>query len=105
MIAALCLCFALSANAQEEGSSLSEFQDLNQNPELNLEEDKTLIFESESKPAKREVDAASPTKSHTKTKAAEVVKPGNSKDDEDALSFNFLYYIIQEFKYRDLLDQ
>jgi hypothetical protein len=104
-IAAFSICFVLSANAQEEGSSLNEFQDLNQNSELNLEEDKTLIFEGESKPVKREAEAVPHTKSATKTKSAEVVKPGNSKDDEDALSFNFLYYIIQKFKYSDLLDQ
>lgn len=106
IITAFCLCFSLSANAQEEGSSLNEFQDLNQNPELNLEEDKTLIFESESKPLRHEVEVASPSKPSVKTKPSEVevAKPGNSKE-EDALSFNFLYYIIQKFKYSDLMDQ
>ncbi len=99
------MCFVLSANAQEEGSSLNEFQDLNQNSELNLEEDKTLIFESDSKPVKREVEVASPNKPATKAKSSEAVKSGNSKEEEDALSFNFLYYIIQKFKYSDLLDQ
>jgi hypothetical protein len=103
-IAAFSICFVLSANAQEEGSSLNEFQDLNQNSELNLEEDKTLIFESENKSVKHEAEVPSPNKPAVKTKSPEAVKSGNNKE-EDALSFNFLYYIIQKFKYSDLLDQ
>ncbi len=104
-IAAYCMCFVLPANAQDEGSSLNEFQDLNQNSELNLEEDKALIFESESKPVKREIEVPPANKPALKTKSSETAKPGNSKEEEDALSFNFLYYIIQKFKYSDLLDQ
>lgn len=105
IVAACCMCFVLTVNAQEEGSSLNEFQDLNQNPELNLGEDNTLIFESESKPTKREVEVVTPNKPALKAKPSEVVKSGNNKEEEDALSFNFLYYIIQKFKYPDLLDQ
>jgi len=103
-IAACCMCFAYTVSAQEEGSSLNEFQDLNQNSELHLEEDKTLIFEGDYKPSKKEVEVATPNKPALKTKSSDGVKPGN-KDEEDALSFNFLYYIIQKFKYPDLLDQ
>jgi hypothetical protein len=42
---------------------------------------------------------------------ARVIKPdaqkGNrkEKEEEDALSFNFLYYMIQKFKLSDLIDQ
>jgi hypothetical protein len=105
-IAVFCTCFVLSASAQEEGSSLNEFQDLNQNPELNLDEDKTLIFESESKPAKRDTVASRPSlKPAVKSKSTDKIKQVNGKEDDDALSFNFLYYIIQKFKYSDLLDQ
>jgi hypothetical protein len=44
--------------------------------------------------------ATSPAK-----KYQEHAKPGGGKDEDDALSFNFLYYIIQEFKISDLIDE
>jgi len=103
-IVAFCMCLVLSAHAQEEGSSLNEFQDLNQNSELNLEEDKTLLFEGESKPVFHEHEVFTPNNTETKTISSESTK-ASSKEEEDALSFNFLYYIIQKFKYSDLVDQ
>jgi hypothetical protein len=38
-----------------------------------------------------------------KAKGPEQAKPSSTKE-EDALSFNFLYYIIQKFKISDLID-
>jgi hypothetical protein len=75
-------------------------EELNSHPELNLNEDKTLIIEPEQKstlnhPASKETTPSSKTKPKTNPEKDE---------DEDALSFNFLYYIIQKFKYSDIVD-
>lgn len=97
-------CISLEASAQD-GGSLNEYQELNQIPELNLEEDKTLLFEGEIKSLKKDTIISKPVqKSSVKGKSSDKTKSVNEKE-EDALSFNFLYYIIQKFKYSDLLDQ
>jgi hypothetical protein len=75
-------------------------EELSSHPELNLNEDKTLIAEPEQKlmlnhPAPKETTSSSKTKPKTNPEKDE---------DEDALSFNFLYYIIQKFKYSDIVD-
>ncbi len=75
-------------------------EELSSHPELNLNEDKTLIVEPEQKstlnhPALKETTPSSKTKPKTNPEKDE---------DEDALSFNFLYYIIQKFKYSDIVD-
>ena len=101
-----CFAIAIKANAQEEGSSLNEYLDVNQNSELNLEEDKTLIFENETRVTKHDTVSSRPViKSPAKSKPSERIKSTDSKEERDALSFNFLYYIIQKFKYSDLVDQ
>jgi hypothetical protein len=75
-------------------------EELSSHPELNLNEDKTLIIEPEQKstlnhPTSKETAPSSKTKPKTNPEKDE---------DEDALSFNFLYYIIQKFKYSDIVD-
>jgi hypothetical protein len=80
-----------------------EIKELNNHPELNLEDDKTLLLES---------DGQRPSNSQSISKeAVTVTKPAKSKTDktnpdkeEDAMSFNFLYYIIQKFKISDIVD-
>ncbi len=76
-------------------------EELSSHPELNLNEDKILISEPEQKS----------TLNHTTSKeTAPFVKTTKPKtnpekdEDEDALSFNFLYYIIQKFKYSDIVE-
>lgn len=96
--------------AQDEGLPSYELQDAN-NQELNYsDEDKTLIFEPDVKSSKQ-----TPSETHQTTS---IVSPKgktdsnkqtshntNIKEGEDALSFNFLYYIIQKYKGSDIVDQ
>jgi hypothetical protein len=97
--------------SQDGGLPSYELQDAN-NQELNFnDEDKTLIFEPDAKSAKQ-----TPSELHQSTatvppkgKNLEASKQGsnnaNTKEGEDALSFNFLYYIIQKYKGSDIVDQ
>lgn len=94
-----------SAQAQEaiqNETQEKEIKELSSHPELNLEDDKTLIYESEqqkpiNQPASKE--SVSPVKS-SKPKSDKTT----AEKEEDALSFNFLYYIFQKFKYSDIVD-
>ena len=94
----------LSAQAQE-GLPILESPDP-AHREFNLNEDKTLIYErsGHSSTVKDSTQLLTPrvvpTMKSTKPDA------GKSKEaDDDALSFNFLYYMLQKFKLSDLIDQ
>jgi len=100
--------FAFMATAQEEGQPSPEMRELNQHPELNLNDDKTLIMESESKTVRlpsnqntREGNTGNPAA--LKAKSENASKPAGEKPG-DPLSFNFLYFIIQKFKISDIVD-
>jgi hypothetical protein len=99
-----------TARAQDEGYSANESQDSN-HPELNTNEDRTIISEHELKlkstthdSAQMHAKPASTTIATAKSRSSDHNKPSNGKEEEDALSFNFLYYIIQKFKISDLID-
>jgi hypothetical protein len=94
-----------SASAQD-GAPLNEYPELSPLQDPTLKEDKPLLYEPEGKPLQKEqtVNTATPS-SKPKTKTAEPAKAAPSKNEEDALSFNFLYYIIQKFKISDIVDQ
>ena len=97
---------ATPAMAQEEGIPGYELQDP-VHPGINSEE-KTLLLDPESKPFRTVRDSltTSPARSYsTPKKAAEIKGSGKPANEEDPLSFNFLYYIIQKFKASDLIDQ
>jgi hypothetical protein len=92
-----------TAQAQEEVGNdpeEKELKELNNHPELNLNDDKVLILDID--------QSRQPTSTPQKEK--EVVstpkpKPAKSSpEEEEPLSFNFLYYIIQKFKYSDIVD-
>jgi hypothetical protein len=95
-----------SANAQEEAPT-NEMTDLNYYPDL--QEEKSLL----SDPTSNSIEK---TSSLSKEQLIAVPKSGKSKSGEgsklplsepedDALSFNFLYYIIQKFKISDIVEQ
>jgi hypothetical protein len=90
----------------------TEAQELNSHPELNLGDDKMLIMDGDSKVNKasqnRETNAAtSPTSNNAKKQEQQKPSsnPTNDKTQEDPLSFNFLYFIIQKFKASEILDE
>lgn len=97
-----------SANAQE-GIPNNEIPDPNFNPELQGE--KPLLFEPEKSTSNSEKITSLPkgeiisTSKSGKSKVGEASKVSAAKPEDDALSFNFLYYIIQKFKISDIVEQ
>jgi hypothetical protein len=98
------ILFTLSAQAQEELPIL-ELQDPTHR-ELNLNEDKILIYDHPGHSSSRDSVQMTPrvvpvVPARTKQDA----QKNKGKDDEDTLSFNFLYYMFQKFKMSDMIDQ
>ncbi len=96
----------LTVKAQDELPVLE-----NQDPfhrEFNLDEDKILIYEHNHAPSVK--DSTQQTPRVTPGHSAKISKPDahkgghKDKEEEDALSFNFLYYMFQKFKMSDLVD-
>lgn len=104
------ILLTLSAKAQDEMPIL-ETQDPNRR-ELNLNEDKSLLYErsNHSTLLRDSLSTLTPrivpvNSSTTKTAAKPEGSRNTAKDNDDALSFNFLYYMLQKFKFSDLVDQ
>ncbi len=95
----------LSAQAQEELPIL-ELQDPNHR-ELNLNEDKILIYDHPGHTSVRDSSTqATPRMTPVlPSKPKAEVQKGKGKDEDDTLSFNFLYYMFQKFKMSDMIDQ
>lgn len=93
------LCFAgTKAMAQEAPPPEPSVEELNYHPDLNLNQDKTLLMESDAKPStKSQHENPAVKKSEATTKPAE-------KNERDPLSFNFIYFIIEKFKISDIVD-
>ncbi len=98
------ILFAFSAQAQEQ--PLLEIQDPSHR-EFNLDDDKTLIYDHAAHSSSR--DSLQSVPRIIPSQQFKSVKPDAhknvAKEDEDALSFNFIYYIIEKFKMSDLIDQ
>jgi hypothetical protein len=99
---------ALSAKAQEELPVLEPLDPNHSHQELNLGEDKVLLIEhsTHSSQSKDTVQtAARPAAVSAKASRPDTHKAGpKEREGEDALSFNFLYYMFQKFKMSDLVD-
>ena len=97
-----------SATAQE-GVPNNEIPDLNFYPEL--KEEKPLLFEPDKAASNNERTTQSRDQfivapKSSKSKTGDTSKgSGITKTEDDALSFNFLYYIIQKFKISDIVEQ
>lgn len=108
---ALAMC-SFSLLAQEENFSTQELQELKQQQHaefLNLEDDKTLIMEVDSKTGRVISPSTSSKENPSNASNAAQGKPKSdsksaAKDKEDPLNFNFLYFIIQRFKISDIVD-
>ncbi len=81
-----------------------EIKELNNHPELNLDDDKTLLLESEGQKPSTSQTISKETVTVNKSAKSKSDKAHPDKEEEDALSFNFLYYIIQKFKISDIVD-
>ena len=100
--------FALPALAQEDSQGNADIQELNSHQELNLNDDKTLIMDVDAKPKANSIVRDSPVATQANTKKQDQQQrsssPSTDKAQEDPLSFNFLYFIIQKFKISDIVD-
>ena len=96
----------VKSNAQEDVQAGTEVQELSpQHPELNLNDDKTLLMDADVKASKSQSNTREPGPVNVKGKSDGATKPSASeKAEEDPLSFNFLYFIIQKFKISDIVD-
>ncbi len=101
-------CMTLVAHhvySQDDGYPVYNFQEPT-HQELNLYDDKTLIYDpSENRPTRtiQSIQRDSLAIQASKNKSAK--KAAGDKKEDDALSFNFLYYIIQKYKISDIVDQ
>ncbi len=96
-----------TASAQE-GVPTNEIPDLNFYQDL--QEEKPLLFEPTNnldRTTQNKEHLISPSKSNKpKVGTSDGSKiPAIKPEEEDALSFNFLYYIIQKFKISDIVEQ
>jgi hypothetical protein len=107
LAAFITIFLAISAKAQDE-LPLLEIQDP-AHRELNLDEDKTLIYDhSNHATSVRDSIQSTPRivpSSPVKTAKPDAHRTLREKEEADALSFNFLYYFLQKFKMSDLVDQ
>lgn len=100
-----CISLFSSEAVAQDGYPLHSFQEPSYQ-ELNLMEDKPLIYElneGRSVRTTQNIQRDTTTISAPRAKAQKKVVP--EKKEEDALSFNFLYYIIQKYKTSDIVDQ
>jgi len=99
-----CILFAIPAIGQEESGS-TYYSETNSHYTPPAEE-KITVFEQENK-APRVVLQSNlrDTVSNRSTVKPKLPNKPDSGKEEDALSFNFLYYIIQKYKFSDILDQ
>ncbi len=101
--------FTLTVKAQDE-LPVQENQN-QQHREVNLDEDKTLIYDHPSHSTTVRDSSQSIVPVRVIQGATKNSKPENhksvrkDKEEEDALSFNFIYYMFQKFKMSDLIDQ
>lgn len=97
---------AVSSASAQDGAPANEYPELSPLQDPTLKEDKPLLYEPEGKSTQKEQTVnTTPTSSvKPKGKSTEPAKAA-AKNEEDALSFNFLYYIIQKFKISDIIDQ
>ena len=97
--------FTVNSVFAQEGSPINETPELGPPAfsDPSTREEKPLLSEPEGKSTLQKEQSAITPVPKTKGKNSEPTK--TSKTEEDALSFNFLYYIIQKFKISDIVDQ
>ena len=106
--AAILFLLTFSAKAQDALPVIESADPLHR--ELNLGEDKPLIYDHPSHLSTYR-DTIQVTPRVPQALTVRNAKPDNhknnkkEKDEEDALSYNFIYYMFQKFKMSDWIDQ
>lgn len=103
VIPLVALLLSFSAQAQEETPVVEGPEPFHR--EINFNEDRTLIYDhpSQNSTVIRDTLHVAPRPINRATKP-ESPKEASKTHNDDALSFNFLYYMIQKFKLSDLID-
>lgn len=98
------ILISLSARAQEETPIIEGPDPFHR--EVNYNEDKTLIYDqSVQHPGVKDSVQAVVPKTISRTTRPETPREGQKpRHEEDALKFNFLFYIIQKYKLSDLIE-
>ncbi len=94
------LAFCVSAKAQEE-KSYSEGEIVTRDARIDL--DPITLAEGEPTPDKNTITVAIKPDSLIVRPVKPIIK-STDKVEEDPLSFNFLYYIIEKFKLSDIIE-
>jgi len=99
------ILFSLTAKAQEETPILEGPDPAHR--ELNYNEDKSLIYDqAHHQPGLRDsMSVIAPKPVNRAITRPEMPREGQKpKHEDDALRFNFLYYIIQKYKISDIIE-
>lgn len=99
---------SLTARAQEETPLLEGPDPLHR--EINFSEDKSLIYDQavavpHQQPGVRDSVSIAPKQINRTTRPEAQREGQKTRTEEDALGFNFLYYIIQKYKFSDIIEQ
>ena len=99
------ILLSLTAKAQEE-TPIIEGPDPS-HPEVNFNEDKTLIYDQPVQhqlPSARDSMIVAPKPVNRVARPEQPREGQKARTEEDALRFNFLYYIIQKYKISDIIE-
>jgi hypothetical protein len=105
------ILFSLTAYAQEETPIIEGPDPAHQ--EMNFSEDKTLLYDQSpnqntqsifQQPGIRDTVMIAPKPINRATRPETPRESQKPKGEDDALGFNFLYYIIQKYKLSDLIE-
>lgn len=101
---AVILC-TLTAKAQEETPIIEGPDPAHR--EINYNEDKSLIYDQavHHQPGVRDSMTVAPKPTNRAVVRPDMPREGQKpKHEDDALRFNFLYYIIQKYKISDIIE-
>lgn len=99
------ILLSLTAKAQEETPIIEGPDPAHR--EINYNEDKSLIYDQSpvQHPGVRDSITVSPKPVNRAVTRPEMPREGQKpKHEDDALRFNFLYYIIQKYKISDIIE-
>ncbi len=98
------MLLSFTAKAQEE-TPMIEGPDPSHR-ELNFSEDKTLIFDhpNQNSIARDSAIQVTPKIINKMARPEAPKEPHKVRNEEDALGFNFLFYMIQKYKLSDMIE-
>lgn len=94
---------SFAVQAQEETPMIEGPDPLHR--DVNFSEDKTLIYDQPvQQPGIRDSVVIAPKAFGRTTRPENIKETQKPKNEEDALKFNFLFYMIQKYKLSDMIE-